>query len=98
MHGSTIRYLEEDGSPPMIVDWTDQDAFVTWDVVLTAGGTYSAEIRYACNGDASGSRYGVGICGRGRTPGTGVEHRRLGNLCHSGCDSGDSVFPPAAAG
>jgi hypothetical protein len=47
----------------MIVDWIDQDAFVTWDVVLTAGSTYSAEIRYACNEDSSGSRYGVGICG-----------------------------------
>jgi hypothetical protein len=60
VHGSTMRHL--DGKPPMIVGWTDQDAFVTWDVVLTAGRTYSAEIRYACNEDSSGSRYGVGIC------------------------------------
>jgi hypothetical protein len=63
VHGSTIRCLKDDGSPPMIVDWTDRDAFLTWDVVLTARGTYSAEIRYACNKDSSGSRYGVGICG-----------------------------------
>jgi hypothetical protein len=63
MHGSTIRYLEEDGRPPMIVDWTEQDAFVAWDVVLTAGSTYSAEIRYACNEDSSGTGCGVGICG-----------------------------------
>jgi hypothetical protein len=63
VHGSKIRYLEEDASPSMIVDWIDQDAFVTWDVVLTAGSTYSAEIRYACNEESSGSRYGVGICG-----------------------------------
>ena len=36
---------------------------MTWDVVLTAESTYSAEIRYACNQDSSGSRYSVGICG-----------------------------------
>jgi hypothetical protein len=63
VHGSTIRYLKEDGRPPMIVDWIDQDAFVTWEVVLTAETTYLAEIRYACNEDSSGSRYGVAICG-----------------------------------
>jgi hypothetical protein len=62
-HGSKIRYLEEDGRPPMIVDWIDQDEFVTWDVVLTAGRKYSAEIRYACNENSSGSRFGVGIYG-----------------------------------
>jgi hypothetical protein len=63
VHGSTIRHGQEDGGPPMIVDWTDRDAFVTWDVVLAAESTYSAEIRYACNEDSAGSCYGVGICG-----------------------------------
>ena len=47
----------------MIGDWTDQNAFVTWDLVLAAGGTYAVEIRYACPEDSSGSRYGVGIEG-----------------------------------
>jgi hypothetical protein len=75
VHGSTIRYLEEDGRPPMIVDWTDQDAFVTWDVVPTAGSTYSAEIRYACDEASSGSRYGVGICGGDEL---------MGHVCNTG--------------
>ena len=63
VHGSTIRYVEEDGSQMMIGDWTDQNAFVTWDLVLAAGGTYAVEIRYACPEESSGSRYGVGIEG-----------------------------------
>jgi hypothetical protein len=64
VHGSTIRYLEEEeGSQKVIGDWTDQTAFVTWDLVLAAGGTYSVEIRYACPEESSGSRYGVGIEG-----------------------------------
>jgi GDP-fucose protein O-fucosyltransferase len=63
VHGSTIRCLEEGGSQMMIGDWTDQNAFVTWDFMLAAGGTYAVEIRYACPEDSSGSRYGVGIEG-----------------------------------
>lgn len=63
VHGSTIRYMEEEGSQKVIGDWTDQTAFVTWDLVLAAGGTYSVEIRYACPEESSGSRYGVGIEG-----------------------------------
>ena len=47
----------------MIGDWTDQNAFVTWDIALAAGGTYSVEIQYACPADSSGSRYGVSIEG-----------------------------------
>ena len=62
VHGSTIR-LEEDGSQRVIGYWTDQTAFVTWDLVLEAGGTYAVEIRYACPEESSGSRYGVGIEG-----------------------------------
>lgn len=62
VHGSTIR-LEEDGNQWVIGDWTDQTAFVTWDLGLAAGGTYSVEIRYACPEESSGSRYGVGIEG-----------------------------------
>jgi hypothetical protein len=75
LHGSTIRYLAENGRPPMIVGWTDQDAFVTWDVVPTARSTYSAEIRYACNKESSGSRYGVGIRGGDEL---------LGQVCDTG--------------
>jgi hypothetical protein len=62
VHGSTIRYTEEDGQR-VIGYWTDQTEFVTWDLVLAAGGTYAVEIRYACPEDSSGSRYGVGIEG-----------------------------------
>ena len=61
VHGSMIRHEEVYGDELMIADWTDQDAFVTWDVVLPASGTYEVEIRYACPPDSSGSRYGVGI-------------------------------------
>jgi hypothetical protein len=63
VHGSTIRYVEEDGSQMMIGDWTDQNAFVTWDIAPAAGGTYAVEIQYACPADSSGSRYGVSIEG-----------------------------------
>jgi len=31
----------------MIADRTDQDAFVIWDIVLTAGNTHSVKIMYA---------------------------------------------------
>ena len=47
----------------MIGDWTDRDAFVTWDVVVATGGTYTVEIRYACPEDSSGTRYAVGLGG-----------------------------------
>jgi GDP-fucose protein O-fucosyltransferase len=63
MHGSTIRCMEEDGGQTVIGDWTDQTAFVTWDLLLGAGGTYSVEIRYACPEESAGSRYRVGIEG-----------------------------------
>jgi hypothetical protein len=63
VHGSTIRHMEEDGGQRVIGDWTDQTAFVTWDLLLAAGGTYSVEIRYACPEESSGSRYRVGIEG-----------------------------------
>jgi hypothetical protein len=63
VHGRTIRYVEEDGGQPMIGDWTDRDAFVTWDVVVATGGTYMVEIRYACPEDSSGTRYAVGLGG-----------------------------------
>jgi hypothetical protein len=69
VHGNTIRCMEENGSPMMIGDWTDQNAFVTWDLVLAAGGTYAVEIRYACPEESSGSRYGVGIEGAGELRG-----------------------------
>ena len=69
VHGSTIRCVEEGGSQMMIGDWTDQNAFVTWDVALAAGGTYAVEIRYACPEESSGSRYGVGIEGAGELRG-----------------------------
>ena len=55
--------MEEDGGQRVIGDWTDQAAFVTWELVLPAGGTYAVEIRYACPEESSGSRYGVGIEG-----------------------------------
>jgi hypothetical protein len=63
VHGSTIRCLEEDGSQIMVSCGTDQTVFVTWDLVLVAGGTYAVEIRYACPEESSGSRYAVGIEG-----------------------------------
>jgi len=55
--------MEEGGSPMIIGDWTDKNAFVTWDLVLPAGGTYAVEIRYGCPEESLGSRYGVGIEG-----------------------------------
>jgi hypothetical protein len=63
LHGGGIRYLKEDGDQTAISEWTDPTAFVTWDLLLEAGGTYSVEIRYACSEEASGSRYSVGIQG-----------------------------------
>jgi hypothetical protein len=63
VHGSTIRRLEEEGGQTVIGDWTDQAAFVTWDLLLPAGGTYAVEIQYACPEASSGSRYSVGIEG-----------------------------------
>jgi len=63
VHGSTIGYVQEDGSETTIGNWTDQNAFVTWDIALTAGETYSVEIQYSCAADSSGSRYSVGIEG-----------------------------------
>jgi hypothetical protein len=61
VHGSTIGYVKGDGSETTIGNWTDQNAFVTWDISLTAGETYSAEIQYSCAADSSGSRYSVSI-------------------------------------
>lgn len=62
VHGNAMRYVEEDGQM-MIGDWTDQNAFVTWNVAVAAGGTYAVEIRYACTEESAGSRYGVRIDG-----------------------------------
>lgn len=63
VHGSTIRYREEVGGQWVLGDWIDETAFVTWDLLLPDGGTYAVEIRYACSGESSGSRYRVGIVG-----------------------------------
>jgi hypothetical protein len=62
VHGSAIRRIE-DGGQRVISEWTDPSAFVTWEVVPLAAGTYSVEIRYGCPADSSGSRYGVHIDG-----------------------------------
>lgn len=69
VRGSGIRCLEEDGEQTVIGDWTDPSAFVTWDLLLAAGGTYSVEIRYACSEESYGSRYTVGIEGAGALQG-----------------------------
>jgi hypothetical protein len=53
----------------MICDWTDQNAFVTWDVVLATAGAYAVKIRYACPEESSRSRYGIGIEGAGELQG-----------------------------
>jgi hypothetical protein len=63
VHGSAIRCMEDDGGQMAIVDWTDQTAFVTWDLLPGADGTYSVEVRYACPEESAGSRYRVGIEG-----------------------------------
>jgi hypothetical protein len=52
-----------DGGLKVIGDWTDEAAFVSWDVEPASRGTYAVEIRYACPEESSGSRYGIGIEG-----------------------------------
>jgi hypothetical protein len=63
VHGSAIRYIEDESGQKVIGDWTDPTEVVTWDLLLAAGGSYFVEIRYACPEESSGSRYGVGIGG-----------------------------------
>lgn len=61
VHGDAIRRLVDDGGQVVIGDWTDQSAYVSWDLALTAGQTYAVEIRYACPSESAGSHYAVGI-------------------------------------
>ena len=62
VHGSAIRCME-DGGQRVVGDWTDADAFVTWEIAVPAADTYVVEIRYGCPEESSGSRYAVSIDG-----------------------------------
>jgi len=62
VHGSAIRRMD-DGGQRVVGDWTDADAFATWEITVPAAGTYVVEIRYGCPEESSGSRYAVGIDG-----------------------------------
>ena len=75
VHGNTIRYLEEGGSQMIIGDWTDHNAFVTWDLMLPAGGTYAAEIRYGLPRRVLWQSLPGRHRRSRRTPRTDVEHR-----------------------
>ncbi len=69
VHGSTIRYMENESGQRVIGDWTDGAEFVTWELPEAACGNYSVEIRYACPDEFAGSRYRVGIEGAGELEG-----------------------------
>ncbi len=95
VHGSAIRCMD-DGGQRVVGDWTDAEAFVTWEIAVPAAGTYVVEIRYGCPEECSGSRYASASTaqrissGRSGTPATGRH-------CHRGCRSGGCAYPPAAA-
>lgn len=63
VHGDAIRRMEEDGGQIVIGDWLDRSAFVSWELTLAAAATFAVEIRYACQADAAGSHYRVGVEG-----------------------------------
>lgn len=63
VHGSLLQCVEDDGGQIVIGDWTDPSAFVSWEVALPTGATYTVELRYGCPAEAAGSRYTVGIEG-----------------------------------
>ena len=60
VHGSALRCMD-DGGQRVVSDWTDADAFVTWEIAVPAASTYVVEIRYGCPEESSGSRYTVRI-------------------------------------
>ena len=96
VHGSAIRCLEEDGGQMVIGDWTDQSAFVTWDVALAAGGT----IRWRYGTPAPEGPRAVGTASASREPTSSTDRcgtPGAGSPCRRGSRSDGSAFPPAAA-
>lgn len=59
--GGALRCVEDVGSRPVLIDWTNPADHPAWDLHVAEGGTYAVEIRYACPGESAGSTYTVGI-------------------------------------
>ncbi|HNP71024.1 MAG TPA: O-fucosyltransferase family protein [Kouleothrix sp.] len=62
-HGSAVECASDHGDQVVIANWTEQSAFVSWELVLPAGATFAVEVRYACPMETAGSRYAVGVEG-----------------------------------
>lgn len=63
VHGEAARIMVDEAGQEMIGYWTNAADFLTWQLSPQAPRAYWVEIRHACPGDSSGSRYTLGIEG-----------------------------------
>lgn len=60
LHGTNLRCLQADGGQTVVGDWIEANEFLTWDLLLSEGGRFAVQIRYACPEESAGSAYRLG--------------------------------------